>query len=292
MAYSFTVNGKNALWFPFAGPAELKAKPVLCGIPFLGPWANRIDGDVYWVNGRSYTLNSALGNLRRDSHQKPIHGLLNFSAAWVPVSYGADANSAYATSRIEFWRHPELMAQFPFAHDITMTHRLSNGALQVQVTLDNHANEAMPVAVGYHPYFQLHDKPRDEWSVHLAAKDHLPLNEFLIPSGAREPSAFGDPYPLRGGQLDDVFAGLIRDSDGCARFWVQGGRERITVSYGPKYSVAVAYAPTGRDFICFEPMAAITNAFNLDHSGVYRELQRVPEGGQWSESFWITPSGF
>jgi aldose 1-epimerase len=56
--------------------------------------------------------------------------------------------------------------------------------------------------------------------------------------------------------------------------------------------VAVVYAPRGRDFLCFEPMAAITNAFNLDHSGVYRELESIPAGGTWRESFWIGPSGF
>src|SRR5215467_7956329 len=63
IAYSFTVNGKNVLWFPYSTPGELKTKPVLCGIPFLAPWANRIDGDSYWVNGREFHLNPALGNL-------------------------------------------------------------------------------------------------------------------------------------------------------------------------------------------------------------------------------------
>ena len=68
-----------------------------------------------------------------------------------------------------------------------------------------------------------------------------------------------------------------------------GAQEGITVTYGPNYRVAVIYAPQGRDFICFEPMAAITDAFNLAHSGAYTELQNVPPGGAWRESFWVTP---
>ena len=84
----------------------------------------------------------------------------------------------------------------------------------------------------------------------------------------------------------------MRDPDGLSRFWVQAKDQRITVTYGPKYTVAVIFAPAGRDFICFEPMAAITNAFNLAHTGVYLELQSIPPGGQWRESFWIEPSGF
>jgi len=34
-------------------------------------------------------------------------------------------------------------------------------------------------------------------------------------------------------------------------------------------------------------MAAITNAFNLEHAGRYAELQHVPPGGVWRESFWV-----
>lgn len=292
MAYRFTVNGKNLLWVPFADPAGLNEQHAFCGIPFLAPWANRIDGDAYWINGRQFVLNPALGNLRRDSHQKPIHGLLNFSSAWMLIGAGSDARSAYATSRLEFWRYPELMAQFPFAHSLTMTCRLEDGSLTVETSVENHATEPMPVALGYHPYFQLHDAPRDDWMVHLAARHHLRLDEYLIPTGASEAVTFADPHPLSARQLDDVFDGLIRDQDGMARFWVQGKHQRITVAYGPKYRVAVVYAPQGKDFICFEPMAAVTNAFNLAHAGRYDELQVIEPGGEWREIFQITPTGF
>jgi aldose 1-epimerase len=39
-------------------------------------------------------------------------------------------------------------------------------------------------------------------------------------------------------------------------------------------------------------MAAVTNGFNLAHEGIYKELQSVPAGGEWRESFWIEASGF
>jgi aldose 1-epimerase len=39
-------------------------------------------------------------------------------------------------------------------------------------------------------------------------------------------------------------------------------------------------------------MSAITDAFNLAQSGVYKGLQTIPPGGEWRESFWIRPSGF
>jgi aldose 1-epimerase len=292
IGYRLTVNGKNAFWVPYDTLAEMKAKPAMGGAPFLAPWANRIDQDAYYANGKKYLLNPDLANVGHDANRKPIHGLLRFSALWQVTHVQANDRAAWVTSRLEFWKYPDLMAQFPFAHTIEMTYRLSNGVLEVETAIENHAVEPMPVVIGFHPYFQVHDAPRDEWQVHLAARDHLTLSPVLIPTGERTPVAYPDPLPLKGAQLDDVFGNLTRGADGKAEFSVQGKREKVTVSYGPKYTVAVVYAPPGKNFICFEPMSGITDGFNLAHEGVYKELQSIPPGGQWRESFWVSPSGF
>ncbi len=47
-----------------------------------------------------------------------------------------------------------------------------------------------------------------------------------------------------------------------------------------------------RGFVCFEPMAGITNSMNLAHKGIYKELQSIAPGKTWEESFWLRPSGF
>jgi aldose 1-epimerase len=39
-------------------------------------------------------------------------------------------------------------------------------------------------------------------------------------------------------------------------------------------------------------MVGITNAMNAAHRGLYKELQTIPAGGTWEESFWVRPSGF
>jgi aldose 1-epimerase len=292
MAYEMKVKGKNILWSPFSSPAGLQGQPAFCCIPFLAPWANRLDDMAYWANGKKYVLNAGLGNIRRDAHEKPIHGLLNFSPLWKVVASGADEGSAWATSRIEFWRYPDLMAQFPFSQNISMTYRLANGELEVETEIENLSTEPLPVAIGFHPYLRLEDSPRDQWKVHVAARDHLVLNSFLIPTGERKPVEFAEVQPLAGLNLDDVFGNLVRAADGRARFWVEGKRERITVTYGPKYRIAVAYSPAAHDFICFEPMTAVTDAFNLAHAGIYKDLQSIPPGGTWKESFWIAGTGF
>ncbi len=292
IAYSMKVHGKNILWWPFKSVAEMKANPALCGVPFLEPWANRLDQDAYYANGKKYLLNPELGNIRRDPNQKPIHGLLLFSPYWKVTKLEADDRSARVTSRLEYWRYPELAAQFPFAHTVEMTYKLANGSLEVETLVENQSSDPMPVGLGYHPYFQLPDVPRDQWKAHVAAREHLELSPLLIPTGARTPVSLPDPASLATTQLDDVFSNLVRGPDDRAEFWVEGGGRKVSVIYGPKYTVAVVYAPPGKDFICFEPMSAITNAFNLAHAGIYKELQSISPGGTWRESFWIQASGF
>jgi len=73
---------------------------------------------------------------------------------------------------------------------------------------------------------------------------------------------------------------------------VMGKAQRIDVQFGPNYRAAVVWAPKPQNFICFEPMAAITNALNLAEKGIYKELQSIAPGGTWRESFWISPKGF
>ena len=293
VAYEMKVNGKNVLYVPFQSLAEFKEKPTLAGNPFLWPWANRIDQLAYFVNGRKYLLNEDLNNFVLLSKDKiSNHGLLAFSPHWKVTRLEADAKSATLTSRLEYWRYPDLMAQFPFAHTVEMTYRLADGVLQVETAVTNQSAEPMPIAAGYHTYYQLDDAPRDQWKVHIAAKTHLAVTRQLLPTGESKPMDLADPLTLADLHLDDLFTDLTRGTTGLAEFSVQGVKQKITVSYGPKFTSTVVYAPRGRSFICFEPMAAITNAFNLAHSGTYKDLQSLSPGGAWRESFWVTPSGF
>ncbi len=291
-SYSFKVNGQEILFSPYKTLGELKAKPVQVGNPFLSPWVNRLDQDAYFANGKKYMLNPELKNFRYDPNHRPIHGLVVFASQWRVTSLKADQGGAEVTSRLEFWREPDWMAQFPFAHTIEMTYRLRDGALEVETAVENLSSQPMPLSHGFHTYYRVPDSPRDEWKVWVPARDHVMLNDLLIPTGEFKPVTFPSPVRLGDVKLDDGFTSLVRGTDGKARFRVEGKRQSISILYGPKYPVAVIYAPPGREFICFEPMTCVTNAFNLAQAGKYPELQSVAPGKTWRESFWIKPEGF
>jgi aldose 1-epimerase len=292
-AYEMKVHGKNILYFASADVGEFQKRPRLSGIPFLAPWADLLNEQAFWANGKRYQFNMTLGNVRGEM---PSHGLLVTSPLWQVTEVAADARSAHVTSRLEFWKYPDLVAQWPFAHEYEMTYSLADGVLEVRTTISNLSSEAMPVVIGFHPFFQIPDIPRDDWVAHIGARVHVIPGEHNIPTGEMRPLDIPNPLPLRGRTLDDGFTDLERDADGRAHFAIESGGKTVETLFGPKYTVATIWLPAGpngqpREFICFEPLSTIISGVNLAHEGKYAGLQTVPAGGKWTESFWIRASG-
>lgn len=292
-AYEMKVHGKNILYFPFRDAGEFQKHPELSGIPFLAPWANRLDEQDFWANGKKYGFNMSLGNVRGEL---PIHGMLATSPLWEVTEVAADRQSAHVTSRLQFWKNPDLMAQWPFAHEYEMTYRLSEGTLEVRVTVTNLSTDPMPLVLGFHPYYRIPDVPRDEWTATLPARKMVIADNRLIPTGELKALDLPNPLPLKGHTLDTGFTDLDRDPQGRAHFSIESRGMKVEALFGPKYPAAVIWeppAPAGetRDFICFEPMTGITDAVNLNHRGKYDALQTLAPGAKWSESFWIRSSG-
>lgn len=307
IATGMRVKGHDVLRYRHASLDDFAARPGQTGIPFMGPWANRLDEPAFYANGRRHPFDMTLGNIRGDV---PIHGFLTTTDRWQVVALNASADSAVVTSRLDVYRQPAWMRQWPYAHTVEITYRLSDGVLEVATTLANLSDEPMPVAIGFHPYFQLTDTPRDDWRITVGANTRWLLDARKLPTGQTEPASRLLPQPgvaLREYNLDEVFSDLARDAEGRATMSVSGARQRLDVVLGPRYRSVVVWAPNPsgkgrggqgdsppmeRNFICFEPMAGITNALNLAHRGQWGELQTIAPGATWQESFWVRPSGF
>jgi aldose 1-epimerase len=307
IATEMRVHGHNVLRFPHASLADFTARPAATGIPFMGPWANRLDEPAFYANGRRHAFDMSLGNIRGEV---PIHGFVTTTNLWRVASVSATEDEASVTSRLEFYRQPSWMRQWPYAHTVEITYRLAEGVLEVATTIANLSDDPMPVSVGFHPYFQLTDSPRDQWRIAVGAKTRWLLDQRKLPTGETEAADRLLPPPsvgLRDYNLDEVFSDLVRDAQGRATMSVWGASQRLDVVLGARYRAVVVWAPSPsgkgrggqgdsppleRNFICFEPMAAISNALNMAHRGEYAELQTIAPGGTWRESFWVKPSGF
>jgi len=334
-AYEMVVKGQDLIRMTFATVDDFRARPGLNGIPLLAPFANRLDEPAFYANGKKYNFDMELGNVRGPI---PIHGYLSGAKDWKMVEAEADGNAAWVTNQLDFYRNPQWMQQFPFAHTLTMTYRLQDGVLEVHTRIDNLSVEPMPVAIGFHPYFQLTDSTREGWTLSIGAKTHWLLAQNKIPTGETEPieKMFPDrrAVPLKDFDLDDVYGDLERDAQGRAVVSVKGKGQQLDVVLGANYKSIVLYSPnpanarggaagggggrgnapapppsatpaapsvplTGtnpnvpnRGFIAVEPMVGITDSMNLAQKGVYKELQSIPPGGKWEESFWLRPKGF
>src|SRR5277367_3278641 len=55
-AYEFVVHGKNVISMNVPSTTALRNNPGLNGVPFLGPFANRLDEMAFYANGKKYSF--------------------------------------------------------------------------------------------------------------------------------------------------------------------------------------------------------------------------------------------
>lgn len=241
------------------------------GIPLLHPWANRLDGMRYG----QVEIDPQRSPIRLEENGLPIHGLLGASPHWEVV----DQTDDRLLARFVFDR-PELLAAFPYPHELTMAASLDESALRIETTLRPTGVMAAPVAFGYHPYLTLPGVVRADYHVDMPVTQRALLDERGIPTGAT------DPVDLEAGPLgDQTFDDLFADVAPGSSFALEGGGHRIEVVFEDGYPFAQVFAPEGQDLICYEPMTAPTNALVTGDA-----LRRVEPGGEFRARFSIAVS--
>ena len=260
-----------------AGLRTYVERGAVMGIPILHPWANRLAGFDYAVDGRTVRLPHGPPLVRCEEHGLPIHGLLSGSRHWRVRSTASDGARATLSAVLDFGAHPELLAAFPFPHTLRLDAALDARGLTIATTLTATGAVAVPVAFGFHPYLRLPGADRSAWRLDLPARRYLFADARGIPSGHYEDEhATGITLGRR--TFDDGF-GAIADG---AEFAVAGGGRRIAVSFGKGYPAAQVFAPPGGQFVCFEPMTAPANALRSGDG-----LRRVAPGRTFTAVFRI-----
>jgi len=221
-----------------------------CGIPFLHPWANRLSGDRYEAGGKVVELSDRGRPISRDAGGLPSHGLLGGRSAWTIVQ----RDSSALTARFEF-STPDLLANFPFPHQVILQAVAGDDALTIATTILPTSPAPVPVSFGYHPYLRIPGVAREQWIVALPVRRRLLLDSRSIPTGDSESVEFARA-PLGTRSFDDGFTDIAPPR----RFTIEGGGRSIAVDFDEGYPYAQIFAPAGSDFLCVEPMTAPTNA--------------------------------
>jgi aldose 1-epimerase len=255
------------------------------GIPLLYPWANRLAGFGYPTVHGDVRLSPDDALLMRDEHGLPIHGVLPAALRW--ELDGGDGCRQRLRARLR-WRLPELLAIFPFEHELELSASVAGATLLIEMRVRACAREGVPVSFGFHPYLSPFDADRRGWEIELPVSRSLALDERMIPTGASEPFD-RRRFVLGEGAWDDAFAGVTDppvfkvSADGRGD---RGARaQTIELELRRGFPYAQLYAPAGEDFVCFEPMTAPTDALR---SG--RSLPHVMPGEPFSSAFAIVVS--
>jgi galactose mutarotase-like enzyme len=225
------------------------------GIPLLYPWANRLAGFQYSLAGHTVHVPHDRTRIAVDQNGLPIHGVIGGRLAWELITEPATDMHSLA-ARLQWSEdQPELFEVFPFRHELDFRARLEHRDLEIELTVTAGGRDAVPLAFGFHPYLSLPNAPRETWLIDLPAMRHLELDADQIPTGAGQahPSR---RFELAGLEFDDGFD----DVGSPATFSATAAGRRIELELLEGYPCAQVFAPRTGQFICFEPMAAPTNA--------------------------------
>jgi aldose 1-epimerase len=277
VGYSLTHRGEELLG-QRGGLAAYRERGSSFGIPLLHPWANRLAGTTYALGGRRVELDPERSPIHLDPNGLPIHGILAASPYWEVVGRSPGNGSVALATRLDFGAHEELMAAFPFPHELHVQAELRDDTLTIATIVLPTERVAVPVSFGWHPYLRLPGVPRAEWRVELPVRGRAVLDDLGVPTGEVEAVDI-EPGPLGDTTYDDHYVALERP----AVFAVEGAGRRIELELGQGYPYAQVYAPDDAEeepYICFEPMTAPVNAL-ISGEG----LRSVPPGGSLRAEF-------
>ncbi len=243
----------------------------------LLPWPNRIRDGRYTFGGAEQQL-----ALSEPKTHNAIHGLVR----WVDWRL-MEKTSASVRQRVVVRPQPG----WPATLEATITHRVDEDGLEVQVTAVNLSHAPCPFGYAAHPYLTVGEDTVDEIEVQLPAASWLDVDDRLLPVALKDVDAKHDlrtAVVLGDRGFDTAFTNLDRDGDGRWRVHLRRGRRQATLWADESFSWLQVF--TGdhlRDIsMAVEPMTCGPDAFN---DGVTHDSMLVlPPGGRFNGLWGIT----
>ena len=267
------------------GNDEFSNESFKIGGAFLLPYPNRIRGDMSEdgktilakIGDRTVPLPANWHGKNPGARLVAMHGLI-LGAKFGDVKEENGAEESHV--RAEF-HAGDFGGHWLSKTDVSVAMTLKNESLDIEVTAKNVGDEALPMAIGWHPYFNFPSGDRSQGRLEIPAELRMMVNNYddVFPRGQLD-SVENTPYDFRapGGAalndlfMDDCFTGLQRNADGSATMEVIDPE----ADYGLKIqalsreikSVQI-YAPPEQSYVVVEPQYNLTDPFNKH---VWRDL--------------------
>ncbi|MDQ0078821.1 aldose 1-epimerase family protein [Arthrobacter oryzae] len=222
----------------------------------LAPWANRVEGGVWYLDGKKQQL-----DITEVSRNNASHGLLR------NASYGLVDESEFSVT-LEAPIFPQ--HGYPFLVRHRVQYELAEDlGLVVRQTLVNDSQASAPFVLGSHPYLRIGDVPAEDLVLTVGAGSRLVADERLIPRSVEPVSGDVD---LRAGRtvadldIDVAYTDLTLDG-GVARQTLQASDGRSVGLWqdetcGYVHVFVTDKFPGRPKAVAIEPMTGPANAFN------------------------------
>jgi aldose 1-epimerase len=258
--FSYVVNGVERLRQPQNWKDMLS---YFFGTPILFPTPNRVRDCRYEFEGRIYQH-------RKNHEDRFLHGLV-FDEPWKAAGSKMSTTSVAFSSWLEVEPfHPNFSA-FPFPHKITLTFTLSQDGLAIAYEVENNGEGRLPFGFGLHPWFRV-PKSREDIMICIPATHQMELEpKTLLPTGkcvsiTEVKPDVSQPLNLAAANLDEVYLGMRPEKPA----WLEYRHEKLRLEFraSEDFTHALAYSPTGQDFICLENQTCSGDAHNLYAHGL------------------------
>ncbi|MFC4723273.1 aldose 1-epimerase [Geojedonia litorea] len=210
----------------------------------LFPFVNRIEQGRYSFDSNNYEL-----DINEKVLNNALHGLV-YNKTFELVSKDSTSTSASVSiSYIEINRNKG----FPFTFEISLTYRLTNSTLELQVDILNTDENVFPFSLGWHPYFNT----SNIFNSYLSFLSHkkLVVNENMIPI-SEENIAIQHPIQIKDKCFDDCF---VLNSN---KVKLETPDYTMELSSTSEENYLQLYTPNNRKSIAIEPQTAPANSFN------------------------------
>ena len=219
----------------------------------LSPFACRIAGGKYMYDGEEFEF------AHKFMDGSAIHGLL-YNKVFKKTSSFCDEQKASAAFKYQYRKEDD---GYPFDYTCEIRYTLlPQNTLQLQTTIINLDELAIPMSDGWHPYFTLGGKAADWW-LYFAAGTMLEFDEKLVPTGKLLPySKFLQPTQLGATELDNCF--VLNGKEGYPACTLHNEANGLQLNLFPdaSYPYLQIYTPPHRQSIAIENLSAAPNAFN------------------------------
>ena len=248
----YSVAGRDVV-VPFEAS---EISPAYHGAVLL-PWPNRLGDGRYQFDGVTHQL-----PLTEPARRVALHGLV----CWERWSL-ADRTASQVVLRIDTVPVPG----YPFPLQATLTYRLTDAGLDVELQTTNLGAADAPYGVGFHPWLSPGPGRLDDCRLAVDAGTWVPTDDRLLPTGVApipDRLDFRTPRPLGGTELDDGFVDAtftdgrswvrLTGPDGrTAAAWMDGSMSCWQLCTGD----AIGDPRYDRSGLAAEPMTCTADAF-------------------------------